>query len=218
MADPYVPLLEEFEFTADEKHVIEAALATEKPWDWKPAGKLAKIFKAVKTKILNLHLERHGNRCCYCRVNLHGAGHFMIDREHVLPKSLAPYRSLAFTIWNLGIACKRCNMQYKVDKDDFVVVKDDAVALADGANYRLIHPNFDRYRDHLARSALEANDTVIVKYTKVSGSEKGAFTYDYFNLKGLEIGSFDQAQGAQIAEDPGEAGLMARSLAEEFGQ
>jgi hypothetical protein len=36
----------------------------------------------------------------------------------------------------------------------------------------------------------------VVKYTLISTNPKGQYTYDYFDLKGLEIDSFDAAQGA----------------------
>lgn len=218
MADPYLPALADFAFTDDEQAVIDVALATVKPWDWEPKGNTLTTFKAVKTRIRDIHMQRHNHRCCYCRRDLHGAGHFMIDREHVLPKSLEPYRQLAFEMWNLGTSCKRCNMEYKGDKDDFVIVKGDPAALQDGANYRLIHPNFDRYKDHISRSAVEDDDVVVVTFTKVPGSAKAEYTYDYFNLAGLERQIQDQSQGAFVVELPSEGGLEVRRLAESLGQ
>jgi hypothetical protein len=144
----------------------------------------------------------------------------VIDREHVLPKSVAQYKPLSFQMWNLGSACKRCNMQYEGSKTDFVVVPGNVGLLESANNYRFIHPNFDLFGEHLDRFSQEANDTVIVKYRVVEGSAKGAYTYDYFNLHGLEVGSFDEAQG-RTQEDVDELGTLAtavRSLADAFGQ
>ncbi|MBB4133370.1 hypothetical protein GGR62_004201 [Xanthomonas campestris] len=197
---------------------MKAALATEDPWGWKPGGEQAEVLASLKRKIQEHHLQRHGGKCCYCRVNLHGAGHFMTDREHVLPKSFDDYRPLSYTMWNLGVACKRCNMEYKGDKVNFLVDPDDLTRLTDGSNYHFIHPNFDLYRQHLARFAQEANEAVMVKYTVVPGSAKGTYTHEYFNLRGLEVDSFDQAQGRDVAEDVGDAALEVRSLADTFGQ
>jgi len=216
MSDPYTPALAEFAFTADERSAIVIALASPKPWDWEPGGELSATLKSVKKKIHDLHMARHGNRCCYCRKNLKGGGHFVIDREHVLPKSIAAYRPLTYEVWNLGISCKRCNMQYKKDKIDFVVDPNDAVALLEGGNYRLIHPNFDLYRDHISISVMQDDDITVVKYTKKPGSGKGEYTYDYFNLRELEVGSFDEAQGIARVGDLKEGGLEARALADGY--
>jgi hypothetical protein len=218
MVDRYTPGLDGFELSDAEKQAIELALATDKPWDWGPPGPSGEAIKALKVKIRDYHLQRHGNRCCYCRVNLHGAGPFMTDREHILPKSIESYRPYTYAMWNLGIACKRCNMEYKKDKDDFVASKNDPASLLDSANYSFIHPNFDFYKEHLSRFAVEADDAVLVKYTLVNGSTKGAFTYTYFNLRGLEVESFDLAQGLRQSQEPGEAALEIRALAGRFGQ
>ncbi|MGY0798894.1 HNH endonuclease [Lysobacter sp. A286] len=218
MVDKYLPTLDAFTLTDDEQELLTSALATDDPWGWNPGRAQSKLLARVKAKIRDHHLQRHGNKCCYCRVNLHGGGPFMTDREHVLPKSIPAYRSLSYTMWNLGIACKRCNMEYKKGRTDFVVVPDDATLFAESANYRFIHPNFDLFRDHMSRLAQEVDEAVLVKYTAVPGSSKGAYTYDYFNLRGLEVNSFDQAQGLDSPDDFGEAVLEVRSLAEEFGQ
>lgn len=218
IVDRYLPALDAFMLSADEQSAVTSALASADPWEWNPGGAQSTAIASVKTKIRDYHLARHGNKCCYCRVNLHGGGPFMTDREHVLPKSVADYRPLSYTMWNLGIACKRCNMEYKKNRTDFVVAVDDPSLLEDGANYRFIHPNFDFYREHLLRFALEVEETVIVKYTVVAGSAKGAYTYAYFNLRGLEVNSFDKAQGLDTLEAPGEAAQAVRSLAASFGQ
>ncbi|RYZ68078.1 MAG: hypothetical protein EOP09_10010 [Proteobacteria bacterium] len=109
-------------------------------------------------------------------------------------------------------------MQYKKDKIDFIVDPTSAPSLLESSNYRLIHPNFDLYKDHIAVSMIQSDDITIVKYSRKEGSQKGAYTYDYFNLSELEIGSFDQSQGASHSEELNGAALEARMLAEDFGQ
>lgn len=218
MVDRYLPALEAFTLTDPEQEAVAAALATGDPWAFDPGAAQSEAIASVKVKIRNYHLARHGNKCCYCRINLFGGGPFMTDREHVLPKSVANYRPLSYTMWNLGIACKRCNMEYKKNKVDFVVTADNPALLNSGANYRFIHPNFDLYSEHLSRSAMEADEAVLVKYTVLTSSPKGTYTYDYFNLRGLEIDSFDQAQGIERAEELGVFALEARELAETYGQ
>jgi hypothetical protein len=218
MADPYVPSLADFAFDAAEISVIDLALASEKPWDYIP-GSAAEValLKSAKEKILNLHLQRHGWTCCYCRTNLKGAGPFMTDREHILPKGKAAYKGLSYALWNLAAACKRCNMQFKRSGDDFVINGDDAAALQVSDNYRFIHPNFDLWDDHLTRIAIQVNAKNVVKILR-RDSAKAAYTYDFFNLKDFEIDSFDAAQGLENEAEESAAVIELRKLAEAFGQ
>lgn len=218
LPDPYVPELLTCVFSDEERAVIAAALATEKPWDWKPGGMEQATLIAAKAKIRDLHKARHGDRCCYCRFPLHGGGHFMIDPEHILPKSLDAFRPLSYSVWNISISCKRCNMQYKRAKIDFVIDKDDAAVFEESENYRLIHPNFDLYKDHISIKLVMDDDISIIKYTKQPGSEKGPYTYEYFNLQEREIGTFDAAQGLDAPLELEEGALEARALADQFDQ
>jgi hypothetical protein len=218
MVDRYVPTLEAFVVSEDEQSAITSALATADPWGWAPGGAQQATLVAWKSRIRTYHLQRHAVRCCYCRKNLHGEFSYVIDREHVLPKSVPGFRSLSYTMWNLGASCKRCNMQYKGSKIDFVVDPHNQEVLEDPANYRLIHPNFDLYSEHMERAAVEVNDTVVVKYSVVGGSAKGTFTHGYFNLNDLEVGSFDKAQGIEKISELGEGALEAARLAQQFGQ
>lgn len=142
----------------------------------------------------------------------------MLDREHVLPKSKPSYKPFSFAIWNLGIACKRCNMEYKKSRTDFVVDSNDTSLLQKSEGYCFIHPNFDFYTEHLSRYAEENDDGVIVKYSVMAESAKGAYTYKYFNLRGLEVSSFDRAQGIASQEAVGELAQEVRLLANSFGQ
>lgn len=218
MADRYLPALSGFELTADEQAAVEAALLTANPWEWSPGGAQTASLAAIKVKIREYHLQRHEESCCYCRRSLEGEFNLVIDREHVLPKSTPAYRPLTYTMWNLGVACKRCNMQYKGMKTDFVVSPGVAAEYENEANYRIVHPNFDLYEEHLDRSAVAKGTKRIVKYSVVPGSAKGAYTYEYFNLRGLEIGSFDALQTGQAEPDLGDLAMKVQLLAKQYGQ
>lgn len=218
MADRYLPALAAFELTHDEQTAVDAALLTADPWGWSPEGAQAPLLAALKVKIRNYHLQRHGKNCCYCRRSLEGEFNYVIDREHVLPKSTPAYRPLSFTMWNLGVACKRCNMQYKGAKTDFVVSPNVAAEFENAANYRFVHPNFDLYEEHLDRLEVKKGTSRIVKYTIMADSAKGIYTYNYFNLRGLEIGSLDALQTGQEAVDLGELAMKVQLLAQKFGQ
>lgn len=218
MADPYNPALADFSFSAAEAAAIALAMATAKPWDWKPTDKAVEAaIKSAKTKIVKYHLARHKDNCCYCRTNLHGAGAFCTDREHVLPKSKGPYKPFVFTMWNLAASCKRCNLELKKTKDDFVIDKASSAVFPNSANYLLIHPNFDRWQDHLGRTSEQSDDQNMVRYV-IKSPDKGQYTYDYFRLDRLELNTFDSGQGAEVVEPQTSAGEALLQLTEQFAQ
>lgn len=211
MTDPYIPTLDAFSFTEEEAGAIDSALATEHPWDV-----VAVAIASAKEKIRAYHLARHSETCCYCRTNLHGGGPFMIDREHILPKG--KYKAFTFAVWNLSISCKRCNLQYKGREDDFVVDKQPGAPFQNPGNYRIVHPNYDKWESHLDRLSVQRNASVVVKYAVVNDSEKGRYTHTFFSLHDLEINSFDESQGLEQATDDSAGVLAARLLAKQFGQ
>ena len=219
MADPYLPALEDFELNADETATVAKALQDDKPWDWKPEDqKELQALKSAKDKILAYHLSRHGGNCCYCRLNLNGAGPYITDREHILPKGKSVYKPFSYSIWNLAAACKRCNMQFKRSGDAFVVDPDDSTKFQDSENYRLVHPNFDAYGKHLIRLQAQADTKNIVIFVKTPGSEKATYTHDFFALHELQVDSFDKAQGLEEENLETELAAKVRALAKEFDQ
>lgn len=219
MADAYQPTLDTFALSEDEAAVVEAALQCADPWDYKPdSNEHAAALKTAKSRILDYHLQRHGWTCCYCRTNLHGAGPFMTDREHVLPKGKPAYKPFSYTMWNLAAACKRCNMQFKKGGDSFVVDATDPTKFESSENYRFVHPNFDRWEDHLTRLAAQVNAMNIVAIIRKPSCHKAAFTYDFFNLHNLEVDTFDQAQGLSVRVEEGDAVAQLHNLASQFGQ
>lgn len=219
MTDPYLPALAAFALTEDEATAIAAALEADSPWEWKPNDRgAAAAIGDLKTRILAFHLQRHGGTCCYCRTILHGAGPFMTDREHILPKGKAPFKPYSYTMWNLAAACKRCNMQFKRSGDAFVIDPNDATTFQSSANYRFVHPNFDRWEDHLTRYAVQANHKLMVLYVRADGSSKAHYTYEFFGLKDLQIDSFDEVQGIDARGQESDIGSRVRELANRFGQ
>ncbi len=218
MTDPYTPPLSTFAFTQAEQEVVTAALADPAPWDWSPATAAQKaLLKSAKDRILAFHLQRHNSCCCYCRTNLHGAGPFMTDREHVLPKGNDLFRLLAYTPWNLAASCKRCNMQLKKADEQFIVDTIDATKYEDSGNYLFVHPNFDRWSTHLSRKSEQDDEAVLVRYRVKDGSDKGAYTFEYFSLRELETDTLSTAQGRPEPSQT-ELATQVRELAEQYGQ
>lgn len=216
MADAYTPPLSDFGFTADEAAALAAAEATANPWTFSPTdNNMKSAFKSAKTKIKSFHMQRHKELCCYCRTNLGGTGPYLSDREHVLPKSKDQYKPFIFAMWNIGVSCKRCNMEYKRKNVDFVVNRNDPAFFQLSENYLFVHPNFDYWLDHLNRKDVQVDDAIMVTLWS-NKTAKGDFTYDYFKLGTLQRNTFDQAQGRSTPDAKTEAGAMLRALAEEF--
>ena len=195
MSDPLHPPLTDFAFTAEEEEAVKFALTTSKPWkhEHDDLKGVRAVLVALKHRIRSFHLKRQSSKCCYCRMNLHGGGSFIVDREHIVPKE--KYRDLTYVISNLSVACKRCNMQLKKDDVEFLVSRDTILTKHGSSDqYRFIHPNFDKYSQFIKKISYEEDDQTYVKYTK-SDHPKAEYTYSYFDLRALEVNSFDQGQG-----------------------
>ncbi|MGR3795644.1 HNH endonuclease [Vannielia sp. SX4] len=217
MTDCYTPPLDGFALTADEEAAVEAALATNDPWKHDAAALAAHtvVLAALKNRIREFHLQRRNQLCCYCHKNLHGEFNMVLDREHILPKSTYP--ALAYRIGNLATSCKKCNMRIKGNDVSFVIdLHDIVVHYADPRRYSFIHPNFDRFQDHMDRIELQNGGNILVAFCVVGGSDKGKYHYDYFHLCELAINSFDDAQGRSF--DLTEVVLQVTELAKGRGQ
>ncbi|HAV1771920.1 TPA: HNH endonuclease [Enterobacter hormaechei subsp. xiangfangensis] len=154
-------------------------------------------LKSVKSHI-KAHYRGVKDRCCYCKRSLKGEFNMVIDIEHVLPQSL--YKKYIFSMKNLGIACKRCNMRIKGNNVDFLNLPFKNNKPFHKGNYKLIHPYLDDYSKNLKRIVLEEDDLTFIKYTIINDSQKGKYTYDFFKLYEFEEDQINKAQGMEIVE------------------
>jgi hypothetical protein len=201
--DAYQPALDELQLTDDELSAIQIALQHGDPWahDDVELNAIRDHLVSAKDKLIAHHMQRHNQTCCYCRTILAGGGRFVRDREHILPKG--KYGALTYSPSNLSASCKRCNMEYKGEKVSFVVAPDTIGD--DHTNpdrYLIIHPNFDRYEDHIVRTALQLGMKYAVGYSLRPGDAKADFTFQFFGLAKLEKESFDELQGLLWPSDP----------------
>ena len=144
-------------------------------------------------------------------MNLHGGGNFIIDREHIVPKE--KFKALTYVISNLSVACKRCNMELK--KGDLSFLVDRSSILQNHSNadqYRFIHPNYENYSLFIEKMSFEVNDETYVKYTKID-HPKAHYTYTYFDLRALEVNTFDKGQGITT---PDSSSTVRERLAEQI--
>jgi uncharacterized protein (TIGR02646 family) len=192
-------------FTADEKKLI-ASLSIAGGWDNPQANPL-------KAKIKPHLLAQTANCCCYCRRSMHQWYAMTIDIEHVLPKGNGKFPQFTFEVKNLSVSCKRCNMGIKRSDTSFYIGTADEADSFKSEQYTFIHPNLDVTDDHLGFLSVQYNGKLIIKYQVVNASMKGSATYEYFELRKLELNSFDEAQGLDDVS-PSEA--MPPELAQEL--
>jgi len=175
----------------DKDIIIEAINAGGDIWN-------NKILKPVKAKIKNHHRGIQKESCCYCKKDTQGEFKMVLDIEHILPKSHPKFIEHMFTICNLSVSCKRCNMNIKRTRTDFVFDIDLAAENPCDSNlFKLIHPNSDNYYDHIQYIVEIANDCRLIKYIPVNSSTKGVYTYEFFHLSELEREALDESQGAE---------------------
>lgn len=149
---------------------------------------LKKTRADIKRHILNG--RENGKRCAYCLKSFNNEHNMSIDVEHILPKS--KYPKYTFTLKNLAVACKRCNLQIKRDDTSFLTRSFNPRKPFKSKFYKLTHPIIDKKNKLQLREIIFQN-IHIVKYTY--DSEKAKYTYDYFKLENVEIEQLDHAQG-----------------------
>ncbi|WP_421184424.1 HNH endonuclease [Aeromonas enteropelogenes] len=149
---------------------------------------LKKTRADIKTHIIN---EReNGKKCAYCLKSFNNEHNMNIDIEHILPKS--KYPKYTFTLKNLAVACKRCNLQIKRDDTSFLTTSFNPRKPFKSEFYKLTHPVIDK-KNKLQLREIRFQNIHIVKYTY--DNEKAKYTYDYFKLENVEIEQLDHAQG-----------------------
>ncbi len=200
MNDAHTPLLASFTLSDKEEGAVALALELEHPWDHKceELQGVRNLLKSVKDKLADFHMKRQNETCCYCRTML--AGSFQRDREHILPKGKFP--DLAYDPANLSVSCKRCNMEYKKERTDFVDDIDTIASAYKNSNrYLMVHPNFDRWEDYLSRYAVQSGADHLVFYEVDAAEPKAVFTFEFFELQKLTVSSFDTGQGLDKARE-----------------
>lgn len=88
-------------------------------------------------------------------------------------------------------------MQYGYKKADVSFIADISkmgTNFYQSQHYKIIHPNLDRYTEHLLLKHVRNGDSIFIKYIRMNNL-KGKFTYDYFKLNELEIDTIKGAQG-----------------------
>jgi hypothetical protein len=194
-----------FEFAGDEAKLAED-LSVPHGWDDVRA-------KELKKKLKKYLLKSGIDFCCYCRVPMRNWHKLSIDLEHVLPKGKFPI--FTFSVKNINVACKRCNMGIKLEDHTFYIGTAQQMEAFESEHYNFIHPNLDRYEDHLRRKSEQDGIATYVKFAVVNNSAKGWETYRYFHLNEIEHNTFDEGQGSEpVTVSPDIAPKLAAEITE----
>jgi hypothetical protein len=125
----------------------------------------------VRCEIRDHYRDVQRLRCVYCQGAVAQRSAAGAPVEHIVPKSQC--LSFMFEPKNLCVVCPDCN-EYKSKKEVF-----DPVMVAPRVNYpaiskafRIVHPHFDEYDDHIMRH----------NRVYVDCSEKGGYTIYICNL------------------------------------
>lgn len=149
----------------------------------------------LKRKIRNFKKIHKNNRCCYCMREFDSRSDLTVDIEHILP--IGKVRKHAFTMKNLSVACKTCNMTVKCQDTSFLIgIQPTHKHPFRAKYYRFIHPNFQKLESHLTLNVSGNTDEGFsIKYTRKT--QEAEPHYDYFKLYQLEIDTFTSTQGGK---------------------
>jgi hypothetical protein len=104
-------------------------------------------IKGIRQKIKSYYINEQGQTCPYCKVYQEATHHSTWNVEHIISRDEMP--EWVFEPQNLCVSCLECNT-YKSKKQ---VTKAPANTYKKfpkkSFNYKIIHPHFDSYEDHI---------------------------------------------------------------------
>lgn len=131
-----------YELSEEELLIIDSvkgnALSPQEKWD-------DCRVTIMKSKIKKHYIAEQNNTCAYCQVNLHTTHGMVWDTEHIVDKDSSP--QWMFEPLNLCVSCKDCNGA----KGTRTSTKGNTYKSfpRKSSNYRIIHPHFDDYDEHI---------------------------------------------------------------------
>ncbi len=177
-------------YTLTDLRNIDQAYKEANPWE-------SEHIKPFKAWIKRQKREIQGESCCYCLRDTTDEFSLSLDLEHILPKS--KFEKNIFDFSNIAVACKRCNMRIKQARLDFLNLNLDEYRLKwsykiyKSKNYKFIHPTLDNTYEHIHIEEQRKNEKKLRLYFPLT--EKGEFTYKYFQLELLQIHQIEKLQG-----------------------
>jgi uncharacterized protein (TIGR02646 family) len=107
-------------------------------------------IEKLRSRIKEFYINAQNRRCCYCNMNLFTINHRAWDVEHIAPRSKHPH--FMFTPKNLAVSCLDCNNK-KADQE-VLVNKDRKTYPKHSKDFRIVHPHFDKFEDHIQVRAM----------------------------------------------------------------
>lgn len=163
-----------------------------KPWD-------CKSFKKLKAEIKEKLKNDFDLRCSYCLRKFSEDEDIIVHIEHVLPKDV--YTKYTFDCRNLALSCPRCNTgSQKGNRVDFINnllsgnAYDETIDYALN-NYKFIHPVLEKNINFYQLISLDIENEVFRRYKIINYHSKLRYTFKFFNLKRIEVGSLDSCMG-----------------------
>ncbi|OYQ79323.1 hypothetical protein B9T11_08795 [Wohlfahrtiimonas chitiniclastica] len=210
-------------FTQEEKNWLSKLMNSKLDYwnpDSKKLGTKEKAYQiSIKDKIKNFFYEKTNYRCSYCNTSLQDRN-IETDREHIVPKS---HKSiLTYNLFNLTVACKRCNMSYKNTtlahiEPSVLSTIDQESNLYNKNSYLIPHPNIDKIfgkDEHIFYFRIDDGENNIVIYNPIT--EKGKFLSELVNLKGLTTKNIDELQSGQKDIDIDYVSMLVRGEAQKL--
>ncbi|NIZ06472.1 hypothetical protein [Pseudoalteromonas sp. HF66] len=131
-----------YEYTVEELKIIAELLglelSPEETWSHDS-------IKDIKKRVKQHYIDEQGQKCAYCKVDLHSSHGLIWDTEHIIDKD--SYPEWIFEPHNLCTSCKDCN-QHKYQKP---ITKSSTYKKfpKKSKNYKIIHAHFDDYDEHI---------------------------------------------------------------------
>jgi 5-methylcytosine-specific restriction endonuclease McrA len=122
----------------DELEQLIRAGASDKIWEREDVSPIRRTIKAK-------YIVHQCRLCCYCKQVAKSKNFKVWEVEHILPQSVFP--EFTFEPKNLAVACPDCNT-FKGNKSISKSPKYRSFP-SKPISYTIIHPNFDKYDDHL---------------------------------------------------------------------
>ncbi|WP_279357183.1 HNH endonuclease [Methylobacterium indicum] len=183
-------ILNPIRFDCEKQRQISDILARR---DLSAADWSAEDIEEIRSEIKQYYIREQGYRCCYCNQLLLAHHGRVWDVEHVIPRSTKP--NFMFEPKNLAVSCVECNG----NKSAVQVTTRDYVRFTESsANYKIVHPHFDEFDEHIE---IEGD------YTYHALSPKGSFTIyhcDLFRFRQREANIRQPIRDKRFERDVGE--------------
>ncbi|MFH0260082.1 hypothetical protein ACGRH2_06575 [Vibrio barjaei] len=135
-------MIKPYELSEEESQIVKSVqcdnLSPQQKWD-------DCRVTTMKSNIKKHYIAEQDKTCAYCQVNMYTTHGMVWDTEHIIDKDSSP--QWMFKPLNLCVSCKDCNGA----KGTRAVTKSKSYKEfpSKSANYRIIHPHFDNYDEHI---------------------------------------------------------------------